>query len=99
MRQEFAAVWREADCLFTPTTPAAAPSIGETAIQIGGQTEDVRLAATRFVRAFNVLGVPAVSLPCGFDPSGLPLDLQIAAAVEDAMGIAPPEYNRFCGGA
>jgi aspartyl-tRNA(Asn)/glutamyl-tRNA(Gln) amidotransferase subunit A len=111
MRQEFAAVWREADCLFTPTTPAAAPRIGETAIQIGGQTEDVRLAATRFVRAFNVLGVPAVSLPCGFDPSGLPLGLQIAApafqearllsiaaAVEDAMGIAPPEYNQVCGG-
>ena len=71
----------------------------------------MRLAATRLVRAFNVLGVPALSLPCGFDPRGLPLGLQIAApafqeakllrvaaAVEKAMAIAPPEYNRFCGG-
>jgi aspartyl-tRNA(Asn)/glutamyl-tRNA(Gln) amidotransferase subunit A len=111
MHQEFAAVWSEVDCLFTPTTPAPAPRIGESAVEICGEIEDVRLAATRFVRAFNVLGLPALSLPCGFDPRGLPLGLQIAApafeeakllrvaaAVEDAMGIAPPEYNQFCGG-
>jgi aspartyl-tRNA(Asn)/glutamyl-tRNA(Gln) amidotransferase subunit A len=111
MRREFAAVWREADCLFTPTTPGAAPRIGETTIEIGGETEDLRLAATRFVRAFNVLGVPAVSVPCGFDPRGLPLGLQIAAPafqearllriavkLEQAMDIAPPDYNRLCGG-
>ncbi|MGA2324849.1 MAG: amidase [Bryobacteraceae bacterium] len=111
MRQEFAAVWSEVDCLFTPTTPTAAPRIGESTVEICGEIEDVRLAATRFVRAFNVLGVPALSLPCGFDPRGLPLGLQIAApafeeakllrvaaAVEQAMAIAPPEYNQFCGG-
>jgi aspartyl-tRNA(Asn)/glutamyl-tRNA(Gln) amidotransferase subunit A len=101
MRQEFDAVWREADCLFTPTTPTAAPRIGQTTIEINGEAEDVRLASTRLVRALNVLGLPAVSLPCGFDQRGLPLGLQvagpafseasllrIAAAVEDALGIS-----------
>ncbi|HOK46466.1 MAG TPA: amidase [Bryobacteraceae bacterium] len=102
MRQEFDAIWEQADCLFTPTTPIAAPRIGETTVEIDGQTEDVRLASTRLVRALNVLGLPAISLPCGFDPRGLPLGLQIvgpafqearllriAAAIEDALGIRP----------
>jgi aspartyl-tRNA(Asn)/glutamyl-tRNA(Gln) amidotransferase subunit A len=99
LRQEFAAVWREADCLFTPTTPTAAPRIGQPVIEIDGQTEDVRLASTRFVRAFNVLGLPAISLPSGVNRHGLPLGLQIAgpafkeatllriaAAIEGALG-------------
>jgi aspartyl-tRNA(Asn)/glutamyl-tRNA(Gln) amidotransferase subunit A len=91
MRREFAAVWREVDCLFTPTTPIAAPRIGQTTVELGGEAEDVRLASTRFVRALNVLGLPALSLPCGFDGRGLPLGLQIVApAFQEArlLGIA-----------
>jgi Asp-tRNA(Asn)/Glu-tRNA(Gln) amidotransferase A subunit family amidase len=37
--------------------------------------EDVRLASTRFVRPFNVLGLPALSIPLG--TSSLPVALQI----------------------
>ena len=44
----------------------------------GGGEEDVRLASTRLVRAFNVLGLPALSMPCGLDRSGMPIGLQIA---------------------
>jgi len=40
-----------------------------------GVSEDVRLATTRFVRAINVLGLPAVSMPLHRD--GLPAGLQI----------------------
>ena len=102
MRDEFGAVWRQADCLLTPTTPIAAPRIGQNSIQTDGVSEDVRLAATRFVRAINMLGWPALSLPCGFDSEGLPLGLQIigppfkearilrvAAALEPAMPRRP----------
>lgn len=77
MRDEFRTVWRHVDCLLTPTTPNAAPRIGQSAVQWDGASEDVRLAATRFVRAINMLGWPAISVPCGFDPEGLPLGLQI----------------------
>ncbi len=97
--EEFRAVWREADVLITPATPFAAPRIGETTVEVGGRQEDVRLASTRLVRGFNVLGLPAISIPCGKDAAGLPLGMQIiappfketrllriAAALEDALG-------------
>jgi aspartyl-tRNA(Asn)/glutamyl-tRNA(Gln) amidotransferase subunit A len=75
--REFAGLWSRADCLFTPTTPITAPRIGETAVAAGGENEDVRLAATRLVRAINPLGLPAVSIPCGASRRGLPIGLQI----------------------
>jgi aspartyl-tRNA(Asn)/glutamyl-tRNA(Gln) amidotransferase subunit A len=65
------------DVIVTPTTPNTAPKIGETTVEIGGQQEDARLAATRFVRALNLAGVPALSVPCGVDGRGLPIGLQI----------------------
>jgi len=77
MQREFADLWSRVDCLFTPTTPITAPRIGETATTIGGQSQDVRLATTRLVRAINALGLPAVSVPCGADRRGLPIGLQI----------------------
>jgi len=77
MQREFAGLWARVDCLFTPTTPITAPRIGETTVTAGGESEDVRLAATRLVRAINPLGLPAVSIPCGADRRGLPIGLQI----------------------
>jgi aspartyl-tRNA(Asn)/glutamyl-tRNA(Gln) amidotransferase subunit A len=79
MQREFAALWSRVDCLFTPTTPMAAPRLDETTVNLGDRAEDVRLAATRLVRGINVLGLPAISIPCGFDCRGLPLGLQIVA--------------------
>ncbi len=78
-QSQFRALWRDVDCLFTPTTPFGAPRIGETTVELGGETVDVRLATTRLVRAVNVLGAPALSLPCGRDARGLPLGMQMIA--------------------
>ena len=102
-QQEFAQIWKHVDCLFTPTTPNPAPRIGQTEIEVGGRTEDARLASTRLVRGINVLGVPALSIPCGTTDAGLPVGLQIigppfredlvlraGAALEDAGGSAEP---------
>jgi aspartyl-tRNA(Asn)/glutamyl-tRNA(Gln) amidotransferase subunit A len=77
MQREFNALWSRVDCLFTPTIPITAPRIGETGTAIRGESEDVRLATTRLVRAINVLGLPAISIPCGSDRRGLPIGLQI----------------------
>ncbi|MGE5486511.1 MAG: amidase [bacterium] len=98
-KREFARVWDRVDCLFTPTTPITAPLAGELLVDIEGELEDVRIASTRLVRAFNLLGLPALSMPCGFDSRGLPIGLQIVgparedarvlrvgAALEDALG-------------
>jgi len=35
------------------------------------------MAATRLVRAVNLLGEPALSLPCGRSVDGLPVGLQL----------------------
>jgi aspartyl-tRNA(Asn)/glutamyl-tRNA(Gln) amidotransferase subunit A len=77
LRADFAKVFRQVNCLFTPTTPSPAPLISQTTLNFDGQPEDVRLASTRFVRGINVLGYPALSIPSGFSPEGLPLSLQI----------------------
>jgi aspartyl-tRNA(Asn)/glutamyl-tRNA(Gln) amidotransferase subunit A len=103
LRQQFAELWRDVDCLVAPATPAPAPRIGQSTVTLGGEEEDVRLAATRFARGINVLGLPAVSLPCGLTAEGVPAGAQIigpafseaalarvGAALEDAGAGVPP---------
>ncbi|HEY1239343.1 MAG TPA: amidase [Bryobacteraceae bacterium] len=74
---DFREVWREVDCLITPTTAIAAPRIGETMVKVANREEEIRSATTRLVRSFNALGLPALSLPCGRTVAGLPIGLQI----------------------
>ena len=76
---EFHALFRRIDCLLTPTTPITAPRIGQNEITLDGVTHDTRMLTTRFVRGFNVLGFPALSIPCGSSSQGLPIGLQIVA--------------------
>jgi aspartyl-tRNA(Asn)/glutamyl-tRNA(Gln) amidotransferase subunit A len=74
---EFARVWQHCDVLLTPATPMPAPKIGEAMVEIGGEMEDVRIAGTRLTRPINVLGWPAVAMPCGRTTEGLPLGMQL----------------------
>ncbi len=79
IRWEFDSVWSSVDCVLTPTTPNTAPKIGQKTVRFGERDEDVRLATTRLLRGVNVLGFPALSIPCGIT-EGLPVGLQIIAA-------------------
>jgi aspartyl-tRNA(Asn)/glutamyl-tRNA(Gln) amidotransferase subunit A len=76
-QQQFRSLWKDIDILLTPATPVPAPKIGQTEVVLGGETEDVRLASTRLVRAINVLGLPALSIPCGLATSNLPIGAQL----------------------
>jgi len=78
MQQEYAKIWTGIDILITPTSPICAPHIGAATVEIEGLQEDTRMTATRFVRAFNLMGWPALSLPLPTD--GLPIGLQLIAA-------------------
>ena len=77
LANEFRALFRSIDCLFTPATPITAPRIGQREVEIGGETLDTRLVTTRFARAFNALGFPALAMPCGETPEGMPIGLQM----------------------
>jgi aspartyl-tRNA(Asn)/glutamyl-tRNA(Gln) amidotransferase subunit A len=82
-QREFAKVWDQVDLLFTPAAPIIAPKIGQATVEIDGVTEDTRIASTRLVRGFNVLGVPALSLPCGKGAFDMPVGLQIVGRAFD----------------
>lgn len=71
------------DALAVPTTPITAPLIGQEAIRLGGQDHSTRGLLLRANRPANLSGVPALSVPCGFTPAGLPVGLQFIGAVAD----------------
>jgi aspartyl-tRNA(Asn)/glutamyl-tRNA(Gln) amidotransferase subunit A len=73
----------EVDALVTPTTPIAAPLIGEENISIAGKDHSTRALLLRLNRPANLGGLPAISVPCGLTPSGLPAGLQFLAGVSD----------------
>ena len=66
------------DVILTPTTPEAAPTIAELQ-QHPDNLRACELVLLRNTRPFNVWGIPAISVPCGFTSKGLPIGLQIAA--------------------
>jgi aspartyl-tRNA(Asn)/glutamyl-tRNA(Gln) amidotransferase subunit A len=79
-RHAFDALWESIDILVAPTTPVTAPPIDQATVSINGEEEDTRMASTRLVRAINFLGEPALSMPCGKDPHGMPIGLQLIGA-------------------
>jgi aspartyl-tRNA(Asn)/glutamyl-tRNA(Gln) amidotransferase subunit A len=74
-----AEVFAQVDVLATPTIRTCLPTLAETDIDRGPPgTETKFMAVSANTRPFNYLGLPAISVPCGFDPNGCPIGLQIA---------------------
>jgi aspartyl-tRNA(Asn)/glutamyl-tRNA(Gln) amidotransferase subunit A len=79
-RREFDALWQKIDILAAPSTPITAPLLDEATVHIGAKEEDTRMATTRLARSINLIGEPALSLPCGKDSNGLPIGMQLIGA-------------------
>jgi len=74
IKQDFDAVFKEFDCIVTPTSPTPAFKIGE-------KVEDPlkMYLSDIYTISANLAGIPAISIPCGFTKKGLPVGLQILA--------------------
>lgn len=70
-RRDFVDALGDYDLLLTPTTPIPALPID--------QVDEASLPLSRFTRAFSYLDPPALTVPRGFTPAGLPIGLQIVA--------------------
>lgn len=67
----------EFDALIMPTLVCPVPRIGQETVLAGGQTElEIWDALVCLTAPWNVLGFPAVTVPCGTDENGLPIGLQ-----------------------
>jgi Asp-tRNA(Asn)/Glu-tRNA(Gln) amidotransferase A subunit family amidase len=76
--RDFEWVWDNVDVLITPTTATTAPPIPKDAA--GGELDEEKInRAVTFTFAQNLSGMPAVSVPCGYDAAGMPVGLQIIA--------------------
>ena len=76
IRRDFDRAFTGVDVLLTPTSPT-------TAFGFGAHSEDplaMYLADLLTIPA-NMAGLPAISLPCGFDSQGLPIGLQLITNV------------------
>ena len=65
------------DALLCPALAIPAPPIGAATVTVKGGNEAVRSVMLRCTQPFNLSGHPAIALPCGKTPAGLPVGLQL----------------------
>jgi aspartyl-tRNA(Asn)/glutamyl-tRNA(Gln) amidotransferase subunit A len=83
----FKDVFSQVDAILTPTMPLTAWKSGQWTVPLEDREESVLSASWRFTFPFNLTGLPAISVPCGFDREGLPIGLQIVAKPFDELMI------------
>jgi aspartyl-tRNA(Asn)/glutamyl-tRNA(Gln) amidotransferase subunit A len=78
LRAFAAEVFDKVHVIALPTIPVDLPTLAETDIDTGPVSASATTEALSVnTRAFNYFGLPAISIPSGFDPNGLPIGLQI----------------------
>ncbi|MGL6282235.1 MAG: amidase family protein, partial [Microcoleaceae cyanobacterium] len=76
IKEDFDRAFAQVDILACPTAPT-------TAFRVGEKTDDPlsMYLGDLMTIPVNLAGLPAISLPCGFDPQGLPIGLQLIGNV------------------
>ncbi|KAA3462996.1 Fatty acid amide hydrolase [Gossypium australe] len=70
-------IFKKVDVIVTPTTGMTAPKIPPSALENGESNMQVSGYLMRFILAANLLGLPAITVPVGYDKQGLPIGLQL----------------------
>ena len=73
IRDEFNAIFEEADLILSPVAPAVAPKIGASEDPLEMYKSDM------YTIAINLAGLPAISLPVSKNAEGMPVGLQLIA--------------------
>ncbi len=75
---EYRRLFERVDAIISPTCSLPAPGVDRPFVTLRRVKIDVRPALSALTRPYNAIGAPAISVPCGFSPDGLPLGLQVA---------------------
>ncbi len=85
LKREFAQALREVDVIASPTMSNPAPRFDEMDAMTTSRVPS-------FTGPYNLTGMPAISVPCGFTPDGLPVGLQIAGKPFDEPTVFRAAY-------
>ncbi|KAK9018875.1 hypothetical protein V6N11_033920 [Hibiscus sabdariffa] len=70
-------IFKKVDVIVTPTTGMTAPKIPASSLENGESNMQITGYLMRFIIAGNLLGLPALTVPVGYDKQGLPIGLQL----------------------
>jgi Asp-tRNAAsn/Glu-tRNAGln amidotransferase A subunit and related amidases len=88
IKNDFDEVYKKVDAILTPSTPSSAFKIGEkTNDPVSMYLNDI------FTVPINLAGLPAISIPAGFDSKGYPLGLQIIGKAFEEQNILNIAYS------
>jgi aspartyl-tRNA(Asn)/glutamyl-tRNA(Gln) amidotransferase subunit A len=87
LRNDFKEAFTMVDAILVPTVPIPAPRTHEKYVVINSHREPVRSALIRLNRPQNVTGLPAITVPCGFTRTGLPIAIQIIGRPFDEITV------------
>jgi aspartyl-tRNA(Asn)/glutamyl-tRNA(Gln) amidotransferase subunit A len=90
-RRSVPKVFDAADLIVTPTTPVPPFTIAELLADLD-RLRAKELLTTPNTRPFNLLGLPTISVPCGFTRGGLPIGMQITGPPNDEATVLRLAY-------
>ncbi|MBL0722048.1 MAG: Asp-tRNA(Asn)/Glu-tRNA(Gln) amidotransferase subunit GatA [Sulfurovum sp.] len=81
IRDEFNTIFNDVDLILSPVAPSVAPKIGSTQDPLEMYKSDI------YTVAINLAGLPALSLPVGYNDEGMPIGLQLIGQTFDEQTI------------
>lgn len=88
IRQDFERAFERVDWILTPTTPSTAFCFGHTQDNLLESYDNDALTIPA-----NLAGLPALSIPCGFDSNGMPIGMQLIGKAFDEGTLFQAAYT------